>query len=84
MYFIWINKISYLTYAYGGLLQSQLTGLMVQDPAGAMVEALALVPGSILNGLTMSQNIGILAAIYAGTDMIKLTALHLGHRLKIV
>ena len=30
MYFIWINKISFLTYSYAGLLQSELQGLQVR------------------------------------------------------
>ena len=30
VYFIWINKSSFLTYAYAGLMQSELQGLQVR------------------------------------------------------
>ena len=53
VYFIWINKISFLTYAYAGLLQSELQGLQVANPAdpdGPWVSASTLLPSAINNG----------------------------------
>ena len=35
VYFIWINKSSFLTYAYAGLMQSELQGLQVRRRRGA-------------------------------------------------
>ncbi len=52
VYFIWINKASFLTYAYTGLMQSELKGLLVTDPKDpdAMVEAITLLPSVLDNG----------------------------------
>ena len=53
VYFIWINKISFLTYAYARLLQSELQGLQVANPAdpdGPWVSASTLLPSAINNG----------------------------------
>ena len=83
-YFIWINKISYLTYAYTSLMQSELTGLMVADPnspEGPWVEAETLMPKSISNGLSMQQNVGVLVAIWGGVEALQLGGFHLAHRL---
>ncbi|GAX76975.1 hypothetical protein CEUSTIGMA_g4422.t1 [Chlamydomonas eustigma] len=77
VYFVWINKISYLTYAYTGIMQSQLSDLMVQDPNNStqLVQASTLMSASLNNGLSMSANFGVLAAICVGMELMKLGAL---------
>jgi hypothetical protein len=32
VYFIWVNKISYLTYAFAGVVGSEFQGLTLYDP----------------------------------------------------
>jgi hypothetical protein len=33
VYFIWVNKISYLTYAFAGVVGSEFQGLTLVDPS---------------------------------------------------
>ena len=84
VYFIWINKASYLTYAYSALMQSELSGLMVVDPdnlGGPKVEATSLSATTVLsNGLSLPQNVGVLVALWAGVEAIKLIGIHVAHR----
>jgi hypothetical protein len=32
VYFIWVNKVSYLTYAFAGVVGSEFQGLTLTDP----------------------------------------------------
>lgn len=87
VYFIWINKASFLTYSYTALMQSQLTGLWVADPnnpGGPQIEAITLMPSIIDNGLSTGTNIGILCAQWGCIELIKYFTLHLAHRTGIL
>lgn len=85
VYFVWINRVSYLTYAYAALMDSQLDGLMVMDPSnpeGSWIQANTLT--KISNGLSMQENVGVLVAIWAGVEAIKLGGFHLANRLGLI
>ena len=74
MYFVWINKASFLTYSYTALIQSEFTGLWVDDPnnvGGPQVEAITLMPSIINNGLSMATNIGILCGQWGCIELLK-------------
>lgn len=54
-------------------------------PAGPVpVPALALMPPSVSTGLSLGANVGVLAGITAGMEVIKLAVMHLAHRFKIL
>ena len=87
VYFIWINKASFLTYSYTALMQSEFTGLWVEDPnnpGGPQVEAITLMPSIINNGLSMGTNIGILCAQWGGVELLKYFSLHIAYRFGIL
>ncbi|KAG1681175.1 hypothetical protein FOA52_015618 [Chlamydomonas sp. UWO 241] len=81
VYFIWINKISFLTYSYNALLKSQLMGLFVEDSTnpGGLVDALTLLPPVVDNGLSVSTNVWVLTGIWVGVEGVKLCAMHLAN-----
>ncbi|KAL6761569.1 P-loop containing nucleoside triphosphate hydrolase protein [Haematococcus lacustris] len=85
VYFIWVNKASYLTYAFSALVTSEFDGLTFHDPTtGASVPGLQAIPSAIDNGLTLAQNVGILAAMVAGMEVLKLVALQLSYSMRLM
>jgi len=84
-YFIPINKASYLTYAYAALMRSELDGLMLYDPqSSSMVDAWDHVPSILDNGLSIGQNLGVLASIVVGMELLKVAALNIVYKLDMM
>lgn len=82
IYFRWLNKASYLTYAYVGLAQSEFSGLtLYQQPGDVPVSGLEVLPSMASNGFSAGANLGILIAQLFGYEVLKLAALQLAHRL---
>ncbi|PNW84101.1 hypothetical protein CHLRE_04g220850v5 [Chlamydomonas reinhardtii] len=82
VYFVWVQKLSYFTYAFSALLDTEFAKISFVDPAtGDTVPGLEVLPDSVATGLSPAQNIGVVAAQLGGMELIKLTALHLAHRL---
>lgn len=120
VYFIWVNKISYLTYAYNTAMMSELSGLYITPAIGLgggggcppqsfplgqpmppflppssaigaggaggsdLVNAETLMPPSMVNGLTTYQNLGVLVAIWAAMEGLKVAALHVAHAIGVL
>ncbi|KFM27641.1 ATP-binding cassette sub-family G member 2 [Auxenochlorella protothecoides] len=75
VYFKWVGKMSYLTYAYTALVQNETQYLTLYTPEGAPVAASTLVPSQIQNGLSIAVNCVILACIYLGSRLLALLGL---------
>lgn len=81
VYFRWVNRSSYLTYAFTALTQSQLEGLTFQTPDPFNPGQYLYIPGSeavpsvIDNGLTVGENVAILAGMYVFMEFGKLASL---------
>ncbi|KAG2423172.1 hypothetical protein HXX76_010940 [Chlamydomonas incerta] len=82
VYFVWVQKMSYFTYAYSALLDTEFSKVSFVDAAGNTVPGLEALPASVDTGLTAAQNIGVVAAQVGGMEAVKLAALHLAYRLK--
>jgi hypothetical protein len=80
VYFAWINRISFISYAQAALVLNEFKGLVLYDAAGQAVEALPLLPASALNGLSVWANIGVVAAMVVGMRLLAFLALELGSR----
>ncbi|PNH03162.1 ATP-binding cassette sub-family G member 1 [Tetrabaena socialis] len=74
VYFVWVQKCSYLTYAFSALLERELSHITLRDPDSG-----ELIPG-MRTGLSYSQNIGVLAAQLAGMEALKLAVFNLAYR----
>eukprot|EP00798_Chlamydomonas_sp_ICE-L_P005385 gene5385-5606_t len=83
-YFVWIGKISYLTYAYAALVQSELTGLYLENEEGTWVEAITELPPQIDGSLSIGINVAILVCLMIAMEIGKLTSLHAAHRFRII
>uniref|UniRef100_A0A7S0WUF3 ABC transporter domain-containing protein n=1 Tax=Chlamydomonas leiostraca TaxID=1034604 RepID=A0A7S0WUF3_9CHLO len=90
VYFRWLNKASYLTYAFSALTMSEFDGLTFEtqdplDPAATLfVPGSAAVPHSIDNGLTIGENVGILAGMCVFMEASKLFALHVAYKFNLM
>ncbi len=80
VYFAWISKINFITYAQAALMLNEFQGLVLYDAAGKAVDALPLLPGSVLNGLGVWQNIAVVAAMVVGMRLLAFLALEAGAR----
>lgn len=80
IYFRWVNKASYLTYAFAGLSRNEFSGLTLYDAQGQAVDGLSVVPHAVLNQFTVWENMGILAAWWCGMQVLVVGALHAAYR----
>lgn len=86
VYFIWVNRASYLTYAFTALTQSQLEGLTFRTPDPYNPGQYLYIPGSeavpsaIDNGLTVGENVAILAGMYVFMEFGKLVSLIVSYK----
>eukprot|EP00798_Chlamydomonas_sp_ICE-L_P031603 gene31603-6798_t len=83
-YYIWISKISFFTYAYSALVQSELTGLYLEDEEGTWVEAITHLPSQIDNGLSIGINVVVLLCLMIAMELGKLGSLHAARWLRII
>ncbi|GLI71094.1 hypothetical protein VaNZ11_016163 [Volvox africanus] len=85
VYFRWVQKTSYLTYAYSALVEREFSHVTFYDQAtGATIPGMKAYPASLRTGLTYSQNIGILAGQMGGMEVVKFLTFHLAHRMNLM
>ncbi|KAL4435933.1 hypothetical protein ABPG77_000695 [Micractinium sp. CCAP 211/92] len=90
VYFRWISKISYLTYAYAAVIQNEFTRINLTTEGGETVSGTAVYDGSyggsplgpINNGLSIAANVGVLLGITLGARALAFALLFALHRLK--
>lgn len=83
VYFVWVQKASYFTYAFAGLMQDQFTGITFQSESGP-VPGLDLLPSQADTGLSLAGNIGVLVAELGGMELVKLGSMALAHRFNMM
>ena len=80
VYFVWVQKASYLSYAFSALIENEFTKVAFIDPTtGERVPGMDVFPPALVTGLTFSQNVGVLAAQVVGMEALKLFAFNLAH-----
>ncbi|KAG2452090.1 hypothetical protein HYH02_003126 [Chlamydomonas schloesseri] len=82
VYFVWVQKMSFFTYSFSALLDTEFAKISFVGAEGQTVPGMEVLPASVDTGLTTAQNIGVVAAQVGGMELIKLAALHLAYRLK--
>lgn len=85
IYFRWLNKASYLTYAFAAVVGSEVDGLSLNVPGTAdMIPAVSLVPPVVFTRFSAWGNLGILGAQVAGMELIKVAAVHAAYKLRLL
>lgn len=64
-YWAWVAKISYVTYAYQGLVQNEFNGLKLEAKSGAPVPASVYLPETFRH-FTVPELLGIVGGITFG------------------
>lgn len=75
VYFAWIQKISYFSFASNILVENEFAGLIFTSPGGIQVPALPLIPAAMRNGLSLGSNLGVLLGITVGSRLVCLMLL---------
>jgi len=70
VYFAWIPKMSYFSFASNILVENEFTGLAFTTPAGVAVPAEPLIPAAMKNGLSLAENMGVLVGITVGSRLV--------------
>ncbi|GLC42363.1 hypothetical protein PLESTM_001325100 [Pleodorina starrii] len=85
VYFRWMQKTSYLTYAISALVEREFSHITFRNEAtGEVVPGMQAYPDTLRTGLSYSQNVGVLAAQVAGMEVIKVMLFNLAHRLNLM
>ncbi|KXZ50553.1 hypothetical protein GPECTOR_16g728 [Gonium pectorale] len=85
IYFVWVQKTSYLTYAFSALLEREFSDISFRDAdTGEVLPGMQAFPASLRTGLTYAQNIGVLAGQVGGMELVKLAVFHIAHRLELL
>ncbi|KAG2497027.1 hypothetical protein HYH03_005030 [Edaphochlamys debaryana] len=80
VYFEWIHKTSYFTYAYSALIETEFSKTSFVNPqTGQVVPGMQVFPRQLVTGLSYAGNIGVLAAQCAAMELIKLATLHVAY-----
>lgn len=81
VYYGWIQDISFLRYANSALFINEMTGLELTREDGTIVRGEDLLPGNPMNnGLSVGQNIAVLAGMLVGLRILALFGLYLAKR----
>ncbi|KAG2499529.1 hypothetical protein HYH03_002475 [Edaphochlamys debaryana] len=73
VYFVWLQKTTYFTYAYTSLVELELSSITLTDPAtGQTVPGMQAFPQQIKTSLSYAENIWILFAQFGGMELIKI------------
>jgi hypothetical protein len=70
VYFAWIPKMSYCSFASNILAENEFAGLMFKTPAGIAVPAERFIPDAMKNGLSLTGNMGVLVGITLGSRLV--------------
>ena len=60
VYFAWLGKASYFSYAYAAVVRNELDGLMFIGKNGTLVAGSTLIPKSLQSNLTAEGNVFVL------------------------
>ncbi|GAB4821715.1 hypothetical protein N2152v2_008761 [Parachlorella kessleri] len=82
VYFRWIGKISYLTYAFAAVVRSQFDSTMFYNAEGQPVPGSSVIPPTIDNGIAVGPNLAILLGIMVGTRFLAFLSIELVARTK--
>jgi hypothetical protein len=86
VYFSWIPRISYFSFATDALVTNEFTGLTFTGaeagPEG--VPGLALIPAAMHTGLSVGGNVAVLLGITLGCRAICLAMLEVAARMKFL
>lgn len=74
VYFAWIGKISFFSYAQAALVENEFRGLVLYQ-AGQSVDAVAALPSGALNGLSVWGNIAVLLGMTLGMRLVAFVAM---------
>lgn len=84
VYFRWVQKVSYLTYAFSALVEREFSHVTFVDKiTGQKVPGMDAFPSSLRTGLTFNQNVGVVAAQVGGMELLKLIGFHLAYHLNL-
>lgn len=72
VYFAWINRISYFSFATDALVANEFTGLdfIVDASTGMSIPAMSTIPDATKTGLSVGGNVAVLAGIAAGCRLL--------------
>ncbi|GIL85955.1 hypothetical protein Vretifemale_14474, partial [Volvox reticuliferus] len=85
VYFRWIHKVSYLTYAFSALVEREFSHVtFYDDTTGEAIPGVEAYPASLRTGLSYSQNVGILAGQVGGMEVVKFLAFNLAYRMNLI
>jgi ATP-binding cassette, subfamily G (WHITE), member 2 len=82
VYFSWIGKISYLTYAYAAVVTHEFDETDFVTTGGEVIPGSELIPPQINNGLSVGVNLLILLGLMVGTRLFAWLALYLMAKFK--
>lgn len=82
VYFRWVQKISYLTYAYSALVFNELDGDTFYLADGTAVPGSSLIPSQVQNGLNVLENIMVVLGLAVGTRLLAFVLLYAVAKLK--
>jgi ABC-type multidrug transport system ATPase subunit/ABC-type multidrug transport system permease subunit len=82
VYFAWIGKISYLTYAYAAVVIHDFDETDFVTSNGEVIPGSELIPPQINNGLSVGVNLLILLGLMVGTRLFAWLALYLMAKFK--
>lgn len=60
VYFSWLGKVSYFSYAYAALVRNELDGLTFKSTNGTLIAGSHLIPNSLQNNLSVQGNVLVL------------------------
>lgn len=84
VYFRWISKINYLTYAISAVTKSQFNATTFYDGQGQPVSGSQLIPSSLDNGLSVGENTWVLFGLMVATRLLAWLAIELGAITKFI
>ncbi len=74
VYFSWVGKISFLSYAQAALVENEFRGLVLYQ-AGQPVDAIAALPSGAVNGLSVGGNVAVLLGMVVGMRVLAFVAM---------
>lgn len=82
VYFVWIPKISYLSYAYSALVGNEFNHATFYSADGTSIPGTEVVPSTVQNGLSVGANICVVLGLCVGTRLLAFAIMSVMARLK--
>lgn len=74
IYFVWMQKISYFTFASAVLVENEFNGLTFTSALGSLAGS-SLIPAAMTTGLSLGANLAVLCGITLGARIVCLLLL---------